>query len=166
MVEGLRHAESVLTSPDEARDVVRVYCLRRHDVAGKIRDALLVFGGQRPQLAAREGPMVVSLGLRPKHALAQNVAVGLVVVGGDAGAQPVCLVVAAQSAPVGLALGHQCGARLAGAAKEFAQRIGIGALVWNRTESGGNVTAGSLGAVSRFTRQVASRCKGDALVTA
>ena len=32
---GLGHAETVLARPDEARNVVRVYGLRRHDVAGR-----------------------------------------------------------------------------------------------------------------------------------
>jgi hypothetical protein len=134
------------------------------DVAGEIGDALLVFSSQRPQLAAGEGPVAVGLGLRPDDALAQHVAVGLVVVGGDAGAQPVSLVVAAQGAPVGLALGHQGDARLTGAAVELAERIGVRALVGNGAEGGGNVAAGGLGAPNSFTRRVAAGRDADALV--
>jgi hypothetical protein len=69
------------------------------DVAGEVGDALLVFRSQRPELAAGEGPAVVQFGLSPDHALAQHVAVGLVVVGGDAGAEEVGLDVAAQPCP-------------------------------------------------------------------
>ena len=126
--------------------------------------ALLIFSGQRPELAAGESPVVVGLSLGPEHALAHHIAVGLVVIGGDAGAQPVSLIVAAQSAPAGLAFGHQGYARLTGISKKLAQRISVGVLVGNGVERGWNIAAGCLRAPHGLTRQEAAGRQGDALV--
>ena len=164
MLEGLGDAEAILAGPDEARNVVRVYGLRRQDVAGEVGDALLVFSSQRPELASGEGPVAVGFSLSPYDALAENVAVGLVVVGGDAGAQPVSLIVAAQGAPTGFAFGHEGDAGLAGAAVELAEPVGIGAFVRNTAEGSGNIAAGGLGAINSFTRGEATGREGDALV--
>ncbi len=74
------------------------------------------------------------LSLSPEDALAQHIAIGLVVVRRRAGAQPVSLVVAAQRAPVDLALNHQGYARLARIAEEFTEGVGICMLVGERVE--------------------------------
>ena len=161
---GLGHAEAVLARPHKARNVVRVYRLRSQDVAREIGDALLVFRSQRPQLAAGKGPVVVGLSLSPDHALAEHVAVGLVVVGRDAGAQPVSLIVAAQRAPAGLAFCHQSDTRLPRASVELTQRIGVGVLVRDGIESRRNIATSRLRAVNSFTRCVAARRNGDSLV--
>ena len=150
----LDHAETVLARPDEARNVVRVDGQRRHDVAGRSGRCPSCLRWPATRAARRQRPSGCwSRPGRTDHALAHHVAVGLVVVGGDAGAQEVSLVVAAQGAPAGFAFGHQGDARLAGAAEELAERIGVGVLVGKCAESGGNVAAGGLGAVNSFSRQ-------------
>ena len=92
--EVLHDAEAVLARPSEADGILRIDRQRNPFLA--VVDALLIFGGQRPHLAAGEAPAAVELGLRPNLALAQNIAVALAVVGGDASAQPVRFVVAGQ----------------------------------------------------------------------
>ena len=164
VVEALDHAEAVLARPHEARDVVRVYGLRCHDIARRAGNALLAFGGQGPQLSAGNGPARVGLRLRVEYALAHDVAVRLVGVRAGAGTQEVSLVVAAHSAPVGLAFGQHGEARLAGRPVELAQRIGVRAFVRNRAESGGNVASRSLGAPHSFTRHEAAWRDADPLV--
>ncbi len=91
----------------------------------RLESRFLILRGKRPQLAAGEGPVVMSLSLGPEHALPQHVAVGLVVVRRDAGAQKVSLVVAAQCSPARLAFDHQAYTRLTGGSVELAQGVRV-----------------------------------------
>src|ERR1017187_811147 len=101
--------------------------------------------------------MIVRFGLAPDHALPQNVAVRLVVIRGDACAQPVSLVIATQCAPASFAFCHEGHARLTRASVELAERVSVCVLVRECIERRWNVAAGRLGAVNSFTRYVASR---------
>ncbi len=83
----LGHAEAVLPRPAEAHGVLRID--RHGQRFGAIVFADLGFRHQAPHLAAGEGPAALQRGLTPNLALAQDVAVALVVVGGDAGAEEV-----------------------------------------------------------------------------
>jgi len=100
--------------------------------------------------------VIVGLSLSPDDSLAEDIAVGLVVVGTDAGTEEVSLVVAAECAPVGFAFGHEREAGLAGGAVELRQGVGVSALVGNGTKGGGDVAAGGLGAPDCFSRDEAA----------
>ena len=97
--------------------------------------------------------------------LAQDVAVRLVVVGGDACAQPVHLVVAGQGHVVELADGLEGQARLASRSLELAHLRRIRMLQWNSGEGRVESAAGGRGAVHGFSRQEAAGGRErDALV--
>src|SRR6516225_1757592 len=69
----LDRAESGLTSPGEAHDVLRVDHLRQVFLA--VGFALLVFCGERPHLAAGDVPAILEQSFRIRLALTENVAV-------------------------------------------------------------------------------------------
>ena len=84
-----------------------------------------------------------------ENALSHDVAVGLVVVGGDAGAQPVSLPVAADRGVGNLSLGGESNARLAARHLELADVAGIGCLQRNTAERCRNIGCRGPGAIHR-----------------
>src|SRR5271156_486899 len=103
--ELLGYPEGVLPRPHEAGFVLRVDGGRK-DFRAVIL-ARSVFGRERPHLASGKGPAVAQSGLRPELALANDIAVRLVVIRGNASAQPVHFVIAGHRHVVQLAGGLQ-----------------------------------------------------------
>src|SRR5580698_5976131 len=134
ILEVLDEACAVLTLPNEAHVICRIDGLRQQLRA--IDDASPILRGKAPLLTGSKDPAVLRFGLSPKLTLTQHIAVALVVVRGNAGAQPVHLVVAAQSPVVQLAFSHQCKTRLATCTVKLTHRRVVGTFKRNGVEGG------------------------------
>src|SRR5260370_24732030 len=91
VVEVLGQAKSRRRGEGETRSIVRVNghgsCFRA------VVDPVLGFGKEGPHLAAGDGPAVVESGLGISLPLAQRVAIGLIIVGGNAHAEEISFVI-------------------------------------------------------------------------
>src|SRR5581483_5544231 len=118
VVKALDYAGAVLALPDKADVICCIDCLRQQ--FGTVDHALTGLGCQRPLLASGEDKAISGLGLCPQLALTKYVAVALIVVGGNTGAEPVHFVVATEGPVVQLAFSQQCQTGLTTATIEVA----------------------------------------------
>ncbi len=161
IVEGLGYAEGVSALPGETNDVLRINL--RRECFGTQADALLVFRGQAPHLAAANGEAVVESRLRPQLALTENVRVALAVVGSCARAEKVRFVVTGQIGGTNFCAEEQAEARLASGKvhfRELAERV---ALVRNGVEGRVDVGAESVLTIDGSRFDETARGESDAL---